>query len=454
MTQKSATDHDVGRQTEAAPEQPLQADNPANPAAAAMPEGPRFTRNRFRPFTLETEEVSWPPEVTEPASPESLEPEAESPMAAGDPHALASAQLLNRMMQGISSSLQDLQGIVKAACQQTKAGATREAGSPGTEAGSYRDRFESAPDAYLVTDDRGIIREGNRAAAAMLMTPQPSLPGKPVMEFIAVEDRSSFQATMIQLRQTGAKRHWEMRLKLPDDTQMPVFISVGGLKDPQDTLVQLLWLLREGRERKVEEGRLKTLLGQMKTCLTGVVQAFANAVEMKHPQIAGHQQRVAYLAVAIAREMDFSLNQIEGLKIIGLLHDIGMIGVPIEILGKPGALRPPEIDLIKTHCQVGCDLLENIDFPWPVLPTILQHHERLDGSGYPGNLTDKDIILEARILGVADVVEAMVCPRPYGPAQGIDKALEEIYQNMGILYDPEVVNICLKLFVEKGFKFN
>jgi HD-GYP domain-containing protein (c-di-GMP phosphodiesterase class II) len=131
-----------------------------------------------------------------------------------------------------------------------------------------------------------------------------------------------------------------------------------------------------------------------------------------------------------------------------------MIGVPIEILGKPGALRPPEIDLIKTHCQVGCDLLENIDFPWPVLPTILQHHERLDGSGYPGNLTDKDIILEARILGVADVVEAMVCPRPYGPAQGIDKALEEIYQNMGILYDPEVVNICLKLFVEKGFKFN
>jgi putative nucleotidyltransferase with HDIG domain len=180
----------------------------------------------------------------------------------------------------------------------------------------------------------------------------------------------------------------------------------------------------------------------------------ASAVEIKDPQTAGHQRRVAQLAVAIAREMDFSLNRLEGIRVAGLLHDIGKIAVPIEILSKPGALTNLEGEFIKSHCQISFDLLKNIDFPWPVLQAILQHHERLDGSGYPAGLTDKDIILEARILGVADVVEAMISARSYGPAQGIDQALEEIHQKSGILYDPEVANICLKLFVEKGFSFD
>jgi len=180
----------------------------------------------------------------------------------------------------------------------------------------------------------------------------------------------------------------------------------------------------------------------------------AEVVEIKDPQTGGHQRRVAQLAVAIAREMGFSLNRLEGIRVAGLLHDIGKIAIPIEILSKPGELNHLEGEFIKSHCQVGFDLLKNIDFPWPVLQAILQHHERLDGSGYPAGLTDEDIILEARILGVADVIEAMICARSYGPAQGIDQALEEIHQKSGILYDPEVVDICLKLFVEKGFTFN
>ena len=231
-------------------------------------------------------------------------------------------------------------------------------------------------------------------------------------------------------------------------------VNVSAQTDHRDQLVRMLWLLRDVREGKAEEERLKSLLSRLKSSFHGIVDAVAEAVEIKDPQTAGHQKRVAQLAVAIAREMDFSLNRLEGIRVAGLLHDIGKIAIPIEILSKPGELNHLECEFIKSHCQVGFDLLKNIDFPWPVLQAILQHHERLDGSGYPAGLTDKDIILEARILGVADVVEAMICARSYGPAQGIDQALEEIHQKTGILYDPEVVTICLKLFVEKGFSFN
>ncbi len=136
-----------------------------------------------------------------------------------------------------------------------------------------------------------------------------------------------------------------------------------------------------------------------------------------------------------------------------ILHDIGKISVPAEILTKPGRLDEIEMNMLRTHPQVGYDILEKIDFPWPLAKVILQHHERMDGSGYPAGLSGEKILLEARILGVADVVEAMSSHRPYRPALGVDKALEEISQNKGILYDPEVTDACLKLFKEKGFKF-
>jgi putative nucleotidyltransferase with HDIG domain len=204
----------------------------------------------------------------------------------------------------------------------------------------------------------------------------------------------------------------------------------------------------------VEEERLKSLLSKIKNNFAGLAEAFAEAVEIKDPQTAGHQRRVAQLAVAIGREMGFSLNRLEGMRVAGLLHDIGKIAIPTEILNKPGMLSDLEGEFIKLHCQAGWDLLKHIDFPWPVLTAIQQHHERLDGSGYPAGLTDPDIMLEARILGVADVVEAMICARTYGPAQGIERALEEINEGKGMLYDPEVVDICLKLVVEKGFSFS
>jgi putative nucleotidyltransferase with HDIG domain len=160
------------------------------------------------------------------------------------------------------------------------------------------------------------------------------------------------------------------------------------------------------------------------------------------------------LARVIAEEMGLPKERIESIEIAGNLHDIGKIKVPIEILSKSGQLSDLEFEIIKTHCQVGYDIIKSIDFPWPVGEIILQHHERIDGSGYPRGLKRENILIEAQILAVADVVEAMSSHRPYRPSLGINAALEEIEKNRGILYEPEVVDVCLRLFREDRFSFN
>jgi putative two-component system response regulator len=211
--------------------------------------------------------------------------------------------------------------------------------------------------------------------------------------------------------------------------------------------------VRLSKERTRAEEELRQSYVKSRRTLEEIVHALASAVEMKDPYTAGHQRRVTQLACAIAKEMGLSEKQIEGLRIAAAIHDIGKINVPAEILRKPNALTDLEYALVKTHSQVGHDVLKEIEFPWPVAQIVLQHHERMDGSGYPQGLSGDNIILEARILGVADVVEAMVSHRPYRATLGICEALGEISQNKGILYDPEVVNACSKLFTEKGFKF-
>jgi putative nucleotidyltransferase with HDIG domain len=159
------------------------------------------------------------------------------------------------------------------------------------------------------------------------------------------------------------------------------------------------------------------------------------------------------LVTAIAEKMGVSRDKIEAIHIAGLLHDVGKIGVPEYILVKPGRLTEIEFALMKEHPRVGYEILKDVSFPWDIATIVLQHHERLDGSGYPRGLKDGDILLEARIIAVADVVEAMSSHRPYRPALGTDSALEEISRNKGKLYDPKVVDICIRLFKEEGFKF-
>jgi HD-GYP domain-containing protein (c-di-GMP phosphodiesterase class II) len=185
--------------------------------------------------------------------------------------------------------------------------------------------------------------------------------------------------------------------------------------------------------------------------LEETIQAVAFTVEIKDPYTAGHQRRVAQLACAIAKDMGLPEEQIEGIYMAGLVHDIAKINVPGEILSKPGRLSPFELGIIQVHPQAGHDILKTVEFPWPIAQIVLQHHERINGSGYPQGLKGDQILIQARILSVADVVVAMASHRPYRPALGVDEALEEILQNRDILYDPQVVDTCLRLFTEKGF---
>jgi len=184
------------------------------------------------------------------------------------------------------------------------------------------------------------------------------------------------------------------------------------------------------------------------------IHALASMVEMRDSYTAGHQKRVAELSVAIAKELHLSASEIEGLNYCSILHDIGKFNIPTELLVKSTSLTEPEKDMLRNHVQTGYDILKGIHFPWPIAQTVLQHHERLDGSGYPNRLKSENIRKEAKIIGVSDTVEAMIGARPYRPAFGIDKALRHIQHESGRLFDPVIVDICVKLFYEKKFIFS
>ncbi len=215
--------------------------------------------------------------------------------------------------------------------------------------------------------------------------------------------------------------------------------------------VQLLAGLANVTAVAIENNRLLQLT---KNALHSTVEVIGKAIELRDPYTSGHQRRVTELAIAIAEALGFLGESIEGLRIAAMLHDIGKISVPAETLSKPGALSVFEYRMIQTHPETAFELLRGMSFPWPVGETILQHHERLDGSGYPKGIAGDDIRLEARILGVADVVEAMSSHRPYRPALGVEAALAEIEHEKSRLFDPVVVDACVRLFREDGFEFS
>ena len=212
-------------------------------------------------------------------------------------------------------------------------------------------------------------------------------------------------------------------------------------------------LKKEIAFRKKAENQLRGMNVKLQKLLNDTVSGLIYAVEMRDPYTAGHQKRVGQLVSAIAREMELSDDTQDCLKIASIIHDIGKIVIPVEILTKPYGLNEFEITLLHNHPQSGYDILKTIDFPWPIADIILQHHERLDGSGYPNGLKDDEIYLEAKMLAVADVVEAMASNRPYRPSKGIEQALAELEKDKGILYDTRIVETCIKLFRKKNFKF-
>jgi PAS domain S-box-containing protein len=217
----------------------------------------------------------------------------------------------------------------------------------------------------------------------------------------------------------------------------------------QELANDLAFGIRSLRDRRAHE----TLDQRWRTSLEATVGAIANTVEMRDPYTSGHQQRVARLAVAMARQMALPEQQIEGLYLAGIIHDVGKINIPAEILNKPGKISKLEYQLIQGHAEAGYDIVKGVDFPWPIADMVRQHHERLDGSGYPQGLKGEAILLEARILSVADVVEAMMSHRPYRASLGIDAALTEIEKGRGSIFDPAAVDACIALFRRHGFGF-
>lgn len=258
--------------------------------------------------------------------------------------------------------------------------------------------------------------------------------------------------------------HPEQRVKLMERLEHRDFVKDAEIpfyrKDRR-----IIWVSRTVRAIRNQEGSILYLDGiidditerkknidQLRRALGGAVQAISLMVEKRDPYTAGHQHRVSDLARAIATEMNLSDDQINGLRMAGIIHDIGKISIPSEILNSPKKLTNLEFSMIKTHAQSGYDIVKDIEFPWPIARIILEHHERINGSGYPNGLTGDNLLPESRILSIADVVEAMATHRPYRPALGIDAALEEITRNKGVLYDSEAVDACLRLFRKKGYK--
>ena len=193
---------------------------------------------------------------------------------------------------------------------------------------------------------------------------------------------------------------------------------------------------------------------KLRNSLLQTIQAIARTEEKRNPYTADHQERVSELAVAIGNKMGLSAEKIEGLRLGSLIHDIGKVFIPAEILNRPGKLSNPEFELIKSHPTVGYEIIKDVDFPWPVAEIIMQHHERMDGSGYPNGLHGDDIILEARIVSVADVVEAVVSHRPYRPALGFEKAIKIIKEGRGTFFDSDITDVCIELLLEHKFEWS
>ncbi len=314
----------------------------------------------------------------------------------------------------------------------------------------YRLIFENSPLGLLYFDKNGTIVHCNDNFVKIIGSSREALIG---LNVINLPDQKVVSAVQQALH--GKTGYYEDDYHSVTAAKITPLRALFAPMTLEGSFVQGgVGIIEDVTDRKKIEKERKKNFEKVRKALDATVRAMATIVETRDPYTAGHQQRVAQLAQAIATEMNLDNEQIEGVRIAGLIHDIGKIAVPAEILTKPGKLTPLEYSLVKVHPQSGYDILKDIEFPWPIADTVLQHHERLNGSGYPRGLKDNDIILQARILAVADVVEAIASHRPYRAARGMDAALEEIYKEQAILYDKDVVEACIKLFREKGYELS
>ena len=304
---------------------------------------------------------------------------------------------------------------------------------------------QTIPDLIWLKDKDGVYLSCNTMFERFFGAKEADIVGKTDYDFVDRKLADSFREHDNKAMAAGKTTSNEEWITFADDGHRAFLDTIKTpMYDTQGTLIGVLGIGRDITDRRSVE-RIRKALG-------ATVQAIAVIVEARDPYTAGHQRRVADLARSIATEMNLPDDQIDGIRVAATIHDLGKISVPAEILSKPTKLKKTEFDLIKEHSQSGYDILKDIDFPWPVARIVLEHHERMNGSGYPNGLTGDNILMESRIIAVADVVESMGSHRPYRPSLGIEAALEEIEKNRGTHYDNAVADACLRVFREKGYQ--
>jgi PAS domain S-box-containing protein len=317
----------------------------------------------------------------------------------------------------------------------------------------YRTILEDIQEGYFEVDFAGNFTFFNDSLCRYFDYSREELMGMNYSQYTEKEHSKELFQTFNKVYSTGELTEgfdWQIIKK--DGTKRYVEASVSLRKDSSGNPIGFRGIARDITERKHADEQLHQTLGRLKKAVGTTIGVLGTASETRDPYTAGHQKRVADLARTIATEMGLSTNTIEGIRMAGSIHDIGKLSIPAEILSKPTKLTNIEFSLIKGHPQIGYEMLKDVESPWPLAQIVYQHHERINGSGYPRNLKGDDILIEARVMAVADVVEAMASHRPYRPGLGIEAALEEIEKNKGILYDNVVADACLKVFREKGYQ--
>jgi PAS domain S-box-containing protein len=316
----------------------------------------------------------------------------------------------------------------------------------------YRELYDFLPIPVYEMDLEGNITSANKAIFETFGGAESNIEhGFKVWQILSPEGLDRHRENLRKLMAGEKVEGTEYTLRRLDGSEFPA-IAISSVVRKDSRPVGVRGAIVDITERKVAEERLRQLLDHLNKSVNATVKVMAAAVEVRDPYTSGHQERVGNLARAIAVKMGLPFDRIEATGLAASIHDIGKLSVPSEILSKPTRLTDIEFALIKEHSQKGYDILKDVVSPWPLAEIIYQHHERMDGSGYPRQLKGESILLEARIIGVADVVEAMASHRPYRPAMGIEAALKEIEAKQGTAFDPEIVGICLALFREDGYR--
>jgi PAS domain S-box-containing protein len=316
----------------------------------------------------------------------------------------------------------------------------------------YRTILESTQEGYFEVDLAGNFTFFNDAMCRLYGYSKEEMMDMNYRVYTDKENAKKLFQTFNKVYKTGEPTEgFDWKIIRKNRTKIYIEASASLQKDSSGKPIGFKGIVRDVTERKLADAKLQQTLEILRKAVGTTTQVLISALEARDPYTAGHQVRSADLARAIATEMGLPHDKIDGIRLAGSIHDIGKLSIPAEILSKPSKLTNIEFSLIKEHSHSGYEMLKDMESRWPLAQIIYQHHERINGSGYPRNLKGDEIIIEARIMAVADVVESMASHRPYRPALGIDAALEEIEKNKGILYDNDVVDSCLRLFRKKGY---